>query len=169
MAINALARQTLLKSIAALFSVGEHAVPLAAKGYENWNVFDFAPDVQLKNNGFGKDAKTPLFNEGAYPWREDALDLWGAIQSYVREFVQVFYKGNDSLVAEDTELQAWRLEVLALHPNKPFPPIDTQEKLINVMSIIIWIASAGHASVNFNQVRQFTNLSMFRPLSVLLG
>lgn len=158
MAINALARQTLLASIAALFSIGDHAVGLAAKAYEDWNLFDFNPEVQLEKKGFGANAKTPLTNEGAYPWREDTLDLWPAIQSYVKDFLQVYYKGDDNIVKADTELQKWRLEVLALHPGKEFPPIETQDQLAEVLSIIIWIASAGHASVNFNQVWNTTSL-----------
>ncbi|XP_057244508.1 polyunsaturated fatty acid lipoxygenase ALOX15B-like, partial [Malurus melanocephalus] len=45
-----------------------------------------------------------------YHYRDDALDIWTALQSYVQGVVALFY-GGDSDVAEDEELQEWVGEI----------------------------------------------------------
>ncbi|XP_041334293.1 polyunsaturated fatty acid lipoxygenase ALOX8-like, partial [Pyrgilauda ruficollis] len=45
-----------------------------------------------------------------YHYRDDALDIWGAIHSYVEGIVALFY-AEDAEVAEDEELQEWVGEI----------------------------------------------------------
>ncbi|AVQ00059.1 arachidonate 15-lipoxygenase [Ahniella affigens] len=85
-----------------------------------------------------------------YPYRDDALLVWQAIQDWVRQYVSVYYL-NDANVAGDTELQGWRDELLGLGKIKGLPELKDRETLISVVTMVIFTASAQHAAVNFPQ------------------
>ena len=46
-----------------------------------------------------------------YPYRDDAMRLWHAIEAYATEYVSLFYK-SDKAVAEDISLQQWAEELV---------------------------------------------------------
>ena len=94
-----------------------------------------------------------------YPYRDDALSVWGAIEQWVHDYLAIFYD-DDQAVADDKALQAWvadltssaggcirglgqtRSEVLGIY---------TFEYLVSVITMVIFTASAQHAAVNFPQ------------------
>lgn len=90
-----------------------------------------------------------------YPFAVDGLEIWSAIKSWVEDYSTLYYK-NDEMVLGDTELQAWWKELREKgHADKKdelwWPKMQTRKELIESCTIIIWIASALHAAVNFGQ------------------
>ena len=100
----------------------------------------------------------------AFPFRDDTLLLWDAIQNYVASYLKVYYS-SDSDVLEDYELQAWIHEMT--YPlyagfkgmnglkstgdkDKPYA-LDSLDYLIQIVAQLIYIAGPQHASVNFAQ------------------
>lgn len=105
-----------------------------------------------------KDPKSPhglrlLIKD--YPYAVDGLEIWSAIQTWVEDYCKYYYK-SDEMVQQDSELQAWWKELREEgHGDKKdepwWPKMHTREELIDSCTIIIWIASALHAAVNFGQ------------------
>jgi len=90
-----------------------------------------------------------------YPYAVDGLEVWYAIESWVRDYIFLFYKIEED-IQTDTELQAWWKEVREEgHGDKKsepwWPKMQTREELVESCTIIIWVASALHAAVNFGQ------------------
>lgn len=99
---------------------------------------------------------------GMYPWRDDALQVWGAIRGFVKHVVERAYPTQADLQS-DTELTAWGVRL-----SKPFgqggvPGFvapKTHDELAEILTLIIYTASAQHAAVNFTQFP----LMSFAPL-----
>ncbi|GLU08055.1 hypothetical protein SLE2022_249840 [Rubroshorea leprosula] len=86
-----------------------------------------------------------------YPYASDGLQIWNAIERWVRGFCEIFYKSDDC-VQKDEEIQQWWKEVQEKgHPDvcKGWDELTNLENLIKTLTTIIWIASALHAAVNF--------------------
>lgn len=90
-----------------------------------------------------------------YPYAVDGLEIWSAIETWVNEYCS-FYYPRDELVEGDTELQSWWTEIRTKgHGDKKdepwWPEMKTKDDLAKTCTIIIWVASALHAAVNFGQ------------------
>lgn len=90
-----------------------------------------------------------------YPFAVDGLEHWGAIQSWLSDYVEVIYK-DDASVRKDEELRRWWTEIRTVgHGDKKddegWPVMDSKKSLIHILSIIVWTASCHHAAVNFGQ------------------
>jgi len=90
-----------------------------------------------------------------YPYRDCALQIWGAIQQWCTEYINDYYT-NDSLVVADNDLQRWLNELRTRARFEdigelPGPCIATRTYLIELLTMIIFTASAQHAAVNFPQ------------------
>lgn len=90
-----------------------------------------------------------------YPFAVDGLEIWSAIEAWVREYCCYYYPTNDE-IQRDTELQSWWKELREvghgdLKDKLWWPKMQTQADLIQSCTIIIWVASALHAAVNFGQ------------------
>lgn len=90
-----------------------------------------------------------------YPYAEDGLLVWTAIEGWVRSYCSIYYPSNDALQA-DEELQQWWSEIREvghgdLKDKKWWPKMQTLEELTECCTIVIWLASAFHAAVNFGQ------------------
>ena len=129
-----------------------------------WRFDEHCPDVLFERRGLGKD-DLPQF-----PFREDTLELWEAIHTFVRNYLGVYYQGENISekniqVKKDYELQSWMNEMVNSkyasikgmdglvetgNPESPFE-IDNFDYLCRVVSLIIYTASAQHASVNYAQ------------------
>lgn len=88
-----------------------------------------------------------------YPYRDDALRVWRAIESWVGAYLAHHYHGSDAEVAADDELQAW---ARALGPDASggvngFGTIQTLADLTEAVAMVIFTGSAQHAVVNFAQ------------------
>lgn len=90
-----------------------------------------------------------------YPYASDGLEIWSAIKTWVVDYCSFYYK-DDKMVSNDSELQSWWKELREKgHEDKKnehwWPKMQSLQDLIDSCTIIIWISSALHASVNFGQ------------------
>jgi arachidonate 15-lipoxygenase len=90
-----------------------------------------------------------------YPYRDDALLLWDAIQDWTRAYLSLYY-ANDAAVQQDFDLQNWVAELVAFDGGRVVDfgeagQIQTLDYLIDAVTLIIFTASAQHAAVNFPQ------------------
>ncbi|MEM7701944.1 MAG: lipoxygenase family protein [Pseudomonadota bacterium] len=112
--------------------------------------FDFTTGM-LPNDlsARGVDANSELKD---YPYRDDGLLVWSAIEGWVRSYVDVYYS-SDADVTADTELAAWATDIASTDLGKldGFKAPNTRAELVQSCTMIIFTASAQHAAVNFPQ------------------
>jgi len=99
-----------------------------------------------------------------YPYRDDALLVWNAINRWVGDYIGVYY-ANDGDVTGDYELKAWADELATSGKIKGFRAITTRSQLVSVVTAIIFNASAQHAAVNFPQ----NSIMTYAPFSAGTG
>ncbi|KAG4189169.1 hypothetical protein ERO13_A08G210200v2 [Gossypium hirsutum] len=163
MTINALARELLINAngiIERTFCPGKYSLEMSSVIYKSWNFMDQALPNDLKKRGIADgdiksldDLDRLLIKD--YPYAVDGLKIWFAIENWVRDYCSFYYK-TDEMVQRDPELQAWWKELREVgHGDKKdepwWPKMQNLEDLIQSCTIIIWIASALHAAVNYGQ------------------
>ncbi|CAK8560363.1 unnamed protein product [Lathyrus sativus] len=162
MNINALARNVLVNAegiIESTFLGGACSVEMSSFVYKDWVFTEQGlPHDLLKRGVAVEDPTSPhgvrLLIED-YPYAVDGLDIWAAIKLWVEEYVNFYYK-SDTDVSQDSELQAfWKELVEVGHGDLKnatwWFKMQTRAELIEACTILIWIASALHAAVNFGQ------------------
>ncbi|WMV11968.1 hypothetical protein MTR67_005353 [Solanum verrucosum] len=160
MNINALARQTLINGdgfIEKFLFPAKYSMEMSAVAYKDWVFNEQALPADLIKRGMAvEDSISPfgirlLIQD--YPYAVDGLKIWSTIKIWVTEYCNFYYKSDDT-VQKDNELQAWWKEIREEgHGDKKdepwWPKMQTLQELIDSCTIIIWIASALHAAVNF--------------------
>ncbi|EEF43281.1 lipoxygenase, putative [Ricinus communis] len=163
LAINAQAREVLTNAngiVESYFAPEKYCMEITSSAYKDWWRFDMEglPADLIRRGLAIPDAKQPhglrLLIED-YPFANDGLLIWSAIQDLVKTYVNYYYP-EASLVQFDTELQSWYKESInAGHADVSnanwWPRLSTPDDLISILSTIIWIASAQHAALNFGQ------------------
>ena len=123
-------------------------VEAVKRGYAIYNfaLFDLRGD--LERRGVLDPAVLP-----DYPYRDDSLPVWEAIERFVKDFLAVFYP-TDAEVQQDTELQAFASEMTRADagglPGAP-SSFSTVAELAHFLTQTIFTASAQHAAVNNGQ------------------
>lgn len=116
--------------------------------------YDFYDRMMLPN-----DLRTRGVDDTAalpdYPYRDDALLVWKAIAQWVGDYVATYYL-SDVDVTQDYELKAWATDLATHGKVHGFRPITTRAQLVDVLTAIIFNASAQHAAVNFPQYSVMT-------------
>ncbi|KAF3653017.1 putative linoleate 9S-lipoxygenase 5 [Capsicum annuum] len=162
MFINAFARQTLINACGIVEMTvfpSKYAMEMSAVIYKNWVFPDQALPTDLIKRGMAvEDASAPhglrlLIQD--YPFAVDGLEIWSAIKSWVEEYCHFYYE-SDNVIQGDSELQAWWKELREVgHGDKKdepwWPKMQSVQELIDSCTILIWLASALHAAVNFGQ------------------
>ncbi len=110
--------------------------------------FDFF-DMMLPNDLERRGVKDKNFI-GEYPYRDDGLLIWNAIHEWVSNYTNLYYL-NDNDVVRDIELNKWADDIIAHGKMSGFKKINSVDMLNNVLTMIIFTASAQHAAVNFTQ------------------
>lgn len=120
---------------------------LAAWGVQGHAFIDYLPPAAFKARGVDNLDTLP-----SYAYRDDALLHWSAIREWVATYVQLFYR-SDAEVAADEEVTAWLTEVSAATGGrlKGVPLARSLAELVDVVALVIFTASAQHAAVNFPQ------------------
>lgn len=162
MNINALARQILINANGVLERTvfpAKFSMEMSSIIYRDWVLVDQALPVDLLKRGMAvEDSNHPhglrLLIED-YPYAVDGLDIWSAIEIWVSDYCS-FYYPRDKVVEDDPELQSWWNEIRNEgHGDKKdepwWPKMNSMHDLVKTCTIIIWIASALHAAVNFGQ------------------
>ncbi len=139
---------------------------------QNYSFNEAMLPKQLEKRRVDDTEKLPV-----YPYRDDALDIWKAIHTWVHDYLHLYYD-NDQAVESDTYLQNWAKDVVAYDGARVFGfgqqngQIQTLDYLIDAATLIIFTASAQHAAVNFPQkdimsYMPAVPLAGYQPASVL--
>ena len=120
--------------------------------YKNWNIREFTLPKELASRGLDDPEKL-----SRYPMRDDGLPIWYAIETFVGNYLRLYYKSDED-VAADSEIQAWASELasqdaaqfggrVAGMPDR----IDSIALLQELLTTIIWICGPLHSMLNFSQ------------------
>lgn len=127
-------------------------VAVAGHARATWNFTHHALKNDLRGRRVADAKELPH-----YPYRDDALLVWGAIEEYVDEYLDLYYS-NDESVRTDSELQAWAQIISAKADDTHkgagvlgFPALTMKEQLTFALTHIIFVCSAQHSAVNFGQ------------------
>jgi arachidonate 15-lipoxygenase len=87
-----------------------------------------------------------------HPYRDDALPLWDALFEYLSEYVSLYFP-TDADVGDDQELQAFVRLLSAPQGGRlaGVPMVQTTQSLAQLLTTLVFIATAQHSAVNFSQ------------------
>ena len=132
---------------------------LASKTVEARLSYDFKANYFpecLKDRGVDDEVALPN-----YPYRDDGILIWNAINEWVCEYIDLYYITSSSIDL-DVNLQNWVNDILDNAKIKGFTKIESKIELVDVLTMIIFTASAQHAAVNFAQPEWV----MYSPYSI---
>jgi arachidonate 15-lipoxygenase len=122
-------------------------------GIQAWRLDQAALPVALANRGVEDVSRLPHF-----PYRDDAMRLWQAIERYVTAYIGYFYP-DAATVQADSELQRWAAEITAQDGGRiqGMPSqIESATELSTIITNLIFIVGPQHAAVNFSQYDYMT-------------
>jgi arachidonate 15-lipoxygenase len=148
----------------------EASLEVARQGYEEAlrNFSEFALPIELQNRAIDSPDRLP-----DYPYRDDALPVWQAIETFVRGYLTLYYTDPNAIV-NDSELQAWARRLM--NPTDAAVPVGlipggnltTLDQLIRIATQIIFTAGPQHGAVNYPQY-DFLAFAPNMPLSAYVS
>ncbi|BDI20568.1 hypothetical protein ANSO36C_63700 (plasmid) [Nostoc cf. commune SO-36] len=157
MAINALADQVLINPGGFVDIIWggtlESSLKLANQGVSQvfHNFSDFALPTNLRQRGV--DERSVLRD---FPYRDDGLLVWKALEEYVSQYVGIYYKSNRD-VREDFELQNWIKALQKPISEQGFGVVSLpryltkRDQLIDLLTQIIFTAGPQHSAIGWIQ------------------
>ena len=137
---------------------------VSVHGVKTYNFDEVMLPVALKKRGVDDPNLLP-----DYPYRDDALLVWEAISTWVKNYLSIYYFKDDDVI-RDSELQAWVQEIISDNGGRVTSfgqggQIRTFDYLVSAVTLLIFTASAQHAAVNFPQ----SDLMTYAPAIPLAG
>ncbi|KAG0606527.1 hypothetical protein M758_9G148100 [Ceratodon purpureus] len=161
--INTTARERLISGggmFEGVFTPGAHFLELVVSYYRD--VWDFESQA-LPNDLVRRGMAVPdrCAKEGVklviadYPYAADGLELWSAMKGWNADYVNIYYR-DDRAIQRDAELQSWWTEFRTIaHADKKdapgWPELKGKKDLVEIVTIMQWLASVQHAVVNYSQ------------------
>ena len=158
MSINSAARATLINRngiIAQYFSIGSDGLEELMKRSATAHRVQWTNiKKNIKERGVGNKVQLP-----GYYYRDDGIRVWDALEDYVREIIDLYYKSDED-VQTDTELEQWAREMHEIAfpgfngapDGHGFPKkMRTKAELVEYCTLIMFTGSTQHAAVNFGQ------------------
>jgi arachidonate 5-lipoxygenase len=127
-------------------------IKLGQKGYQRWKLADNNPRKDLALRGVLDPAILP-----DYPYRDDALPLWDALEEFVRGVLSPFYTSDED-VRNDAEIQAWWTDLIThgMPVEKlPCAQLTRVEDLVEILTTVLYTGSVHHAAVNYLQYEHY--------------
>jgi arachidonate 15-lipoxygenase len=116
--------------------------------YKDWSLTDVELPMDLQLRGMDDAESLPH-----YPFRDDGLPIWRAIERFVRAYLALYYKTPQDL-AQDPELQSWARELtdpkqgaVRGMPSK----IETVDQLVRAITSVIFTCGPKHSALNYAQ------------------
>ena len=162
--INALGGSTVLNaargpagdSIPILEGEDANSMPLVIRARRSFVFSERPPTVEL--------AARKVEKLKVYPYRDDALLLWGAIKNWATDYVDLYFDDDDA-VAQDEEIAAWS-KAINDDPNlNGFVPPQDKEALSRALALIVYIATAQHSAVHYTN-KDYTLYAPVAPSAV---
>ncbi|WP_333367384.1 lipoxygenase family protein [Microcoleus sp. N3A4] len=136
-------------------------IEISREACSTWSLDEFALPAELKNRGMDDPDQLPH-----YPYRDDGLLLWNAIETFVSGYLNFFYP-TPGAIAQDVELQTWAQELASNSGGKVkgMPGhINTVDQLIEIVTTIIFTCGPQHSAVNFPQY-EYMSFAANMPLA----
>jgi arachidonate 15-lipoxygenase len=135
---------TVDKLLAGTIEESLKVVKVACKG---WDINKFAFPKEIKNRNMDKIPH--------YPYRDDGMLVWKAIHTFVTDYLNYFYPTITD-ITNDPELQAWASELsdqtnAGGKVNGMPSQINDVEKLIDIVTTVIFTCGPLHSAVNYPQ------------------
>ncbi|KAI5063074.1 hypothetical protein GOP47_0021621 [Adiantum capillus-veneris] len=141
------------------FVTGKYSNEVSSIDYKQWRFDEQALPKDLLARGMAElDKKAEhglkLYIED-YPYANDGLNLWAALEKWVTEYTDIYYQ-DDKAVEKDEELQAWWTEVREVRHGdhkdaKWWAKLVTKSALIETILTILWVATGLHGVAGFGQ------------------
>nr|5MEF_A Chain A, Arachidonate 15-lipoxygenase [Rippkaea orientalis PCC 8801]5MEF_B Chain B, Arachidonate 15-lipoxygenase [Rippkaea orientalis PCC 8801] len=163
LAINELAREQFISAggyaddlLAGTLEASIAVIKAAIKEYMD-NFTEFALPRELARRGVGigdVDQRGENFLPD-YPYRDDAMLLWNAIEVYVRDYLSLYYQ-SPVQIRQDTELQNWVRRLVSPEGGRVTGlvsngELNTIEALVAIATQVIFVSGPQHAAVNYPQ------------------
>jgi hypothetical protein len=98
-----------------------------------------------------KASNLPDYLKAELPLYEDGLDLWKIHAEYVNEYVNIFYKDDESLLDDGELREYWKAYKTFLPPYAPSRDyglgVLTKENLKKHLTHVVWWVTGGHQFV----------------------
>jgi arachidonate 15-lipoxygenase len=88
-----------------------------------------------------------------YPYRDDGLLVWNAIERFVASYVKIYYPSDADVLADD-EIQAWARDLAdpaGGHVRGVAGAVSGTAALVAVLTRIIFACGPLHAAINYSQ------------------
>lgn len=157
LAINAQVRDTLMKpggDLESLLSATRgQSLEYVTDAMRRFDYAGVLPPRRVVSRGLGDAKALPHC-----PYRDDGLDVWGAIHAFVGDYVGLYYDG-DGDVRGDSELRAFTADLRSHWGGRlgSIPDAEDRDALVDLVSFALWSAGPFHTICNYSQYEMMSD------------